>query len=320
MKRAGIVKTKIAEGRYELGWEVGWLSAAAFNAAATPIVGIQINNDADFLITKIHAYDFGAAGAKFLFPASYTWQVKDSSTGNVFYRTPANIYHLAQVPYIPRTAVSGSPLGRFQMNDKGLPAPYLLRRASSAFLTFSKAAGAPTITGDCLVVFEGFRIYPGEKEPVPQSIEGYNSPYAWSGQLVVADGLPGGFQNLGTITMAGPGEGKYVLKDATLAGTSAPVAVGGYLPTVDAVLGFQIQDSRQQQKLWARMGTNPNPIGQYMPGFALTGGGGGTPWVWPRYVEGQDQISVVVFGDPASFTGGNPGTIDISLNGVCIYG
>ncbi len=320
MKRAGIVKTSIAPGRYELGWEVGFLSAADFNAAASPIVGIQVNNDADFFITKIHAYDFGAAGAKFLFDPAYTWQIKDSSTGNVFYRSPANIYHLAQVPYIPRTAILGNPLGRFQMSDRGLPAPYLLRRASSAFLTFTKAAGAPAIVGDCLVVFEGFRIYPGEKEPVPDTISGYNTPYAWAGQAPIPNGLGAGFQKLATLTMPGPGEGKYVLKDMTVASTGTPVAVGGYLPTPDCVLGFQIQDTRQQQKLWARMGTNPSPFGQFAPGLAFTGAGGGNPWVWPRYVEGQDQIQVDIFGDPASFTGGNPGSIDISLNGVCIYG
>ncbi len=195
-----------------------------------------------------------------------------------------------------------------------------MRRASSAFLTFTKGAGAPAITGNCLVVFEGYRIYPGEKEPVPQFVEGYNSFYAWSGQLVVANGLAAGFQKLGSVTMAGPGEGKYVLKAASCGSSAAPVAVGGYFPTPEAVLGFQVQDTRAQMKLWARMGTNPDPVGQYMPGFAFCGSGGGLPWAWPRYVEGQDQITVEVFGDPASFTGGNPGTIDISLNGVCIYG
>jgi hypothetical protein len=187
-------------------------------------------------------------------------------------------------------------------------------------MTFTKATGAAAITGDCLIVFEGFRIYPGEKEPVPQDIQGYNTPYSWGGQLVIPNGLGAGMQKLGSLLLPGPGEGKYVLKDCTIATTGTPVAVGGYLPTPDCVLGFQVQDSRQQQKLWARMGTNPSPIGQYMPGMALTGGGGGLPWVWPRYVEGQDQVQVDVFGDPASFTGGNPGTLDFSLNGVCIYG
>jgi hypothetical protein len=320
MKRAGIVKTKIVNGRYELGWEVGFLSAAAFNAAASPIVGIQINNDADFFVQKVHAYDFGDAGAKFLFDPKYTWNIKDSATGNEFYRTPASPYHLAQVPYIPRSAVSGEALGRLQMNDKGLPAPYIMRRASSAFITFTKGAGAPAIIGDCLVIFEGFRIYPGEKEPVPQEIIGYNTPYAWAGQITIPNGLAAGFQKLGTVVLAGPGEGKYVLKDASIRTTGTPVAVSGYLPTPDAVLAFQVQDSRNQQKLWARMGQNPSPFGQYMPGFCLTGSGGGLPWVWPRYVEGQDQITLEVFGDPASFTGGNPGILDISLNGVCIYG
>lgn len=319
MKRAGIVKTKIADGRYELGWEVGFLASATFNAQGTPIVGIQISNDADFLVQKIHVYDFGNAGAVFLLDPLYTMQVKDSASGNVFYRTPASPYHLAQVPYIPRSAVKGLPLARFLMGEKALPAPYLLRRSNSAFVTFSKGAGAPAITGDCLVVFEGFRIYPGEKEPVPQEIQGYNTPYSWGGQLAVANGLAAGMQKLGSIVMPGPGEGKYVLKDATVTSTATPVAVGGYFPTPEAVLGFQVQDTRTQQKLWARM-TTPPSYGQFMPGFAFCGLGAGLPWVWPRYIDGQDQIQVDVFGDPASFTAGNPGTIDVSLNGVCIYG
>ncbi len=331
MKRAGIVKTKIADGRYETAWEVGFLSAADFNAAPTPIVGISINNDADFLIQKIHCYDFGPQGANILFDARYTWNIKDSSTGNVFYRTPASPYHLAQVPYITNLGGPQLPWGRIVMNEKGLPTPYIMRRASSAFVTFTKGAGAPAITGNCLVVFEGFRIYPGQKEPVPQVIEGYNTPFAWSGQLDASAITSGGFQKLGDIVMAGPGEGKYVLKDASLTSTSAILAVqnySGYIgnlqPTVDAVVGIQVQDTREGMKLWARMGTNPDPVGQYMPGYCFTGAGGGLPWVWPKFLEGTDQITVSIFGDPANFVSGSgaghPGIIEVSLNGVCIYG
>lgn len=320
MKKAGIVKTKVADGRYEIGWEVSQLTAADFNAIATPIIGIQINNDADFLIQRMHVYEFGAAGAQAILSPLYTMQVKDSSTGNVFYLQPGSPYHIAQVPYIPNTTTKGLPLGRFGMNGKGLPAPYLMRRASSAFITFTKASGAPAVTGDVYVVFEGIRIYTGEREPVPATIEGYNTPYSWAGQLVVPGSLAAGVQNLGTITMAGPGLGKYVLKDCTLATSAGPVNVNGYALPSDACLGFQVQDTRTQQKLWAR---NPSPLtglAPFMPGFCLTGSGQGLPWLWPRYIEGQDQLAITIFGDPTAFTGGTPGTIDLSFNGVCIYG
>jgi hypothetical protein len=319
MKRSGIVKTKIAEGRYELGWEVGALSAAAFNAAGTPIIGIQVNNDADFLVQKVHVYEFGAAGSKFILDPAYSMQIKDSASGNVFYRQPGSPYHLAQMPYIPRTAIAGNNFGRFGMNDKGMPAPYLLRRACSAFIEFSKLAGAPAVVGDVYVVFEGFRIYPGEREPVPASIEGYNTPFAWSAQVAIPNGLAAGLQALGNVALPGPGLGKYILKDFTVAASGTPVAVGGYLPTPDCVLGFQVQDTRQQQKNWAR-NPNPLPAGVLMPGLCLSGSGMGLPWVWPRYLDGQDQILLTIFSDPAAWTGGNPGTLDVSFNGVCIYG
>lgn len=322
MKRAGIVKTKVADGRYELGYEVGYLSAAAFNATGTPIVGITVNNDADFLVQRIHVMEFGAAPSFIILPSTYTMQVRDSATGNVFYRTPANPYHLAQMPFFPGyapTAGGFQPVGRFAMNDKGLPAPYLMRRASSSYIEFSKAAGAPAITGDMLVVYEGFRIYPGQKDPVPLTIEGYNTCYSWGGQVAVPNGLPGGLQLLASATLAGPGQGKYVLKDFTLASTGIPATVNGFRPPADAILGIQVQDTRTEQKLWARMPNGP-AIGQYMPASVLTGGGTGFPWVWPRYIEGQDQMVVNIFGDPSAWAGGNPGTIDLSFNGVCIYG
>lgn len=310
------VKTQIAPGRKEVGWEVGWLPIAQANATPNPVIGITINNDADFLVTGAWLMQAGQAGAPITLPSQVVGQFRDSGTGNIFSRQPGSPQGFVRMPYVP-----GSPAanGRFVSNKNGWRAPYVMRRASSVF--FEMASQGYVFLGDLYLVLEGFRVYPGQDEPVPEDITGYAEPFCWNGTINVPGGLGAGVQKIGTIGMKGLDKNKYLLTRAAVVASGTVTAVGAALLQPEDVVLLNVYDTYQQNKLWARLTAPGNAVvpGQFMPAKVLTGGGTGEEWPWPRYVNGQDTIFVDIFTDPSAWVGGAPGTIEIQLNGLRAY-
>lgn len=315
----GAVILPIAKGRRELGWETGF-AAVAGTTSPNPVASIVLNNDADFVACKMTVMQYGAAAGNIPLPNTVVMNVRDGATGNVLNRQPGVPASFCSVPW-PGDRVGNSvpSTGRWANYEKGLPSPFLIRRGSSVFFEFSNPA-AYSFAGDLYVVLEGFRVYPGEKDPIPDQVSGYALPYSWAGTLVVPGGLPAGLQSLGTITMPGPGPGRFMLKYGAITSTALPTAQSNVLPPTDNVLALQVRDTLAQGKFWARMTTPPSNLGQYMPAAAFTGGGSGAPWAHPRYMDGVSTIFVDVFGDPSAFTGGTPGTVEVQLNGVLVLG
>lgn len=310
-----VVLTELAAGRRELGWEVGYLSQANANATASPVIGITVNNDADFVAVKPTLYQTGVAGAGIPVPPSVTLQIRDSATGNVFMRQPGAASGFLCQPYNPGSPYSS---GRFVRAAKGWPAPHILKRGSSVFFEVSNPTGYEFV-GDLNLVYEGSRFYAGQTEPIPKSIQGQVEPFCWNGTLVVPNGLDAGLQNLGNIVMPGLDQNRYVLTEGAIIATGTPAAVGGVQMFPEDVLLMQVQDTYQQGKLWARVSTPP-AYGQFMPAKAFVGGGIGAPWAWPRFVQGTDTITVTLYGDPSAWEDSEPGTIEVQLHGVRIYG
>jgi len=315
------VLTAISEGRKELGWESGYLSLADANSTASPILGITVNNDADFVGKRAYLFQCGPAGAGIPVPPSVTFQIRDSATGDTFLRTPGSPAAFLTQPYNPGSQLS---TGRFLMADKGWPAPHILKKGSTAFFEINNPTGY-VFVGDLYMVYEGYRLYAGESEPVPPTIKGQVEPFSWNGSLVVPGGLAAGQQILGVITMQGLDSNRYILKNASIVATGIPnpvVPAGATVPVQlfpEDVLLVQIQDTYQQNKFWGRV-SSPPMAGQFFPAKALTVGGTGAPWAWPRFVQGSDTIFATIYGDPAAWAGSAPGTIELQLNGVRIYG
>jgi hypothetical protein len=310
------VLTAVVDGRKELGWECGYLSLASANANASPVIGITVNNDADFIGIRAYLLQVGVAGAGIPIPPSVTVQVRDSATGNTFLRQPGAPSGFFTQPYNPGSPQSS---GRFITAPLGWPAPHIMKRGSSAFFEISNPT-AYTFVGDLYMVYEGYRVYTGENDPVPATIKGQAEPFSWNGTVTPGNGLAGGLQSLGVITMPGLDQNRYILKSASITATGTPAAVGGVQLFPEDVLLIQVQDTYQQNKLWGRVSTPP-AYGQYFPAKCLTQGGTGAPWPWPRFVQGTDTIFVNLFGDPNAWTAGNTiGTIEVQLNGVRIYG
>jgi hypothetical protein len=309
------VLTALAEGRKELGWEAGYLSQANANATANPVLGITVNNDADFAGIRAYLLQVGPAGAGAPIPPSVTLQIRDSATGDVFMRVPGSPSGFLTQPYNPGSPQSS---GRFVMAPAGWPAPHIMKRGSSVFFEVSNPTGY-VFTGDLYMVYEGYRVYTGEMEPVPATIKGQAEPFSWNGQITIPAGLPAGQQLLGVLTMAGLDANRYILKNAAILATNNPAAVGGVQLFPEDVFLIQISDTYQQNKLWGRV-SSPPAFGQFFPAKCLTLGGTGAPWAWPRFVQGSDTIFVTLFGDPSAWTGGTPGTVEVQLNGVRIYG
>jgi hypothetical protein len=193
-----------------------------------------------------------------------------------------------------------------------------MRRGSSAFFEFTNPSGY-VFTGDLYVVLEGYRLYTGAKDPIPSAIKGQCEPFVWNGSLVVPNGLAAGLQNLGTVSMPGPDQNRYILKAGAIFATGTPAAVGGVTLYPEDVLLMNAYDTYQQNKLWARVSTPP-PYGQFMPAKCFVNGGPGAPWAWPRFIQGTDQLYFQLWGDPSAWVGGNPGTIELQFTGVRIYG
>lgn len=309
------VLTAVAEGRKELGWEIGFLSQANANASASPVIGITVNNDADFMAIRPYLFQSGPAGAGIPVPPQVTIQVRDSATGDVFFRQPGTSLGFFTASYQPGSPYSS---GRFVESPKGWPAPHIMKRGSSAFFEISNPTGY-TFVGDVYMVYEGYRVYTDEADPVPATIKGHAEPFCWNGSIIIPNGLGAGLQILGTITMPGLDQNRYVLKNAAIFANGAPSAVGGVTLFPEDVLLVNLSDTYQQNKLWARVSTPPG-YGQFMPAKALVGGGPGAPWAYPRFVQGTDTIYIQIVGDPSAWVGGNPGTIEFQLNGVRIYG
>lgn len=313
------VLTSIASGRRELGYEVGYLAVADANANANPVIGITVNNDADFVGLIPWVFQMGPSGGAIPIPAAaqVTIQIRDSATGDTFHRQPANIAGVMAQPYQPG-AVDND--GRFVKPCSEWDAPHILKRGSSVFFEISNPGGY-TFVGNLFIVYAGYRLYAGQDEPVPQTIKGQVEPYVWGGTLAVPNGLAAGFQKLGSIAMPGPDQNRYVLKRASIVSSGAVTAVRGITLYAADVLAINLYDTFQQNKLWARItAAQTQPIGQFMPARILVGGGTGEPWPWPRFIQGTDTIFVDLWGDPAAWTGGNPGTIEVALKGVRIYG
>lgn len=313
----GIVETEIAKGRRELGWEVGYVAVNGGNTPS-PVVGIVLNNDADFVVKRFWPIMFGAAGFDPVMPDAVTMQIRDGASGQEFYRQPGSPYAMGSMP---RTSapqvVSPGISGRWSSNKMGMPAPMVLRRGSTIFIEFQNPAAA-NWSGDIYVAAEGFRVYPGASDPIPAKIKGLAFTYVWNGTLALG-ALAAGVQKLGTITMQGPGQGKYILKTAYIRSTGQVAqTTDKYLLTPADVLAVQIRDTALAGKLWARMGQPQPAVGQILPAAALTCGDTGAPWPQGRYVTGADQIAVDLFGDPACWVGSNPGTIEVGFVGNLI--
>jgi len=309
----GIVMLDIAKGRRELGWEIGY-AAVNGGAAANPVLSVVLNNDADFVVKNFYLQLFGASGAQVWLPKSMTAQVRDSATGNVMFRTPGYPYGLFSPP-----ASMAQVNGRFVSNSLGLPAPYLMRRGSSAFIEISNPL-AVGFVGDLYCGFEGFRIYPGQEDPVPDKIPGYALPFTWNGRLNFGPLAPG-FQKLTpTFEMAAPGVGHFLLKTASISATGVVNTVTHdgitFTPSADDIFGVQVRDT-QQNKEWVHSSVFP-AVGEIMPFSFLSKGATSAPWVHPRYMGGQDKIFVDLYCDPASFAANTPGTVEVQLNGVWI--
>lgn len=322
----GAVELDIAKGRRELGWEIGFVAVGG-TAPVNPVAAIVLNNDADFVVTRMWVMQWGLAAGNIPLPSTILMNIRDGATSSVLFRQPGVPSSFCSVPYWAGAAPynqngSGAGAGRFSNNAKGLPAPYLIRRGSTVFFEFTNSA-AYTFGGDLYVGLEGFRVYPQDADPIPKTIKGYALPYSWNGTLVVPSGLSAGIQFLGTITAPGPGPGKYVLKQAAISSTLyvAPQGAVNSVAPPDNVLAIQIRDTLAQGKFWARMSTPP-ALGQYMPAAMFTGGGTSAPWPQPRYMTGQDTINMDLFGDPAAFNNfaAAANTIEVQLNGVYLPG
>lgn len=312
---AAQVLTNVANGRRELGWEVGYLPLATANGSASPVIGITVNNDADFVAVRPYLIQAGVAGAGIPIPPSVTIQVRDSATGDTFFRQPGAALGFFAQPYSPGSPQSS---GRFVTNQEGYPAPHIMKRGSSVFFEISNPTGY-TFVGDLYVVYEGYRVYTAEADPVPSVIKGQVEPFCWNGTLAVPNGLPAGLQALGVIVMPGLDQNRYVLKKGAILATGAPSAVGGVQLFPEDVLLMQVTDTYQQNKQWMRVSTPP-AYGSFMPAKAFTQAGPAGGWAWPRFMQGTDQIYCYLYGDPSAWVGGNPGTIEVQFNGVRIYG
>lgn len=317
----GAVMLDIAKGSRLLGYEVGFVAVAG-TAPTNPTLAVVLNNDADFVATRAMLVQFGAAGCEVVLPRSVTMNIRDSATGNVFFRQPGSGSGFLGVPYFPDASANGAGQdGRAYMNDKGLPAPYLMRRGSSAFVEIFNPAGY-IFTGDLYVMLEGFYVYPSvngqETDPVPSQIKGYSIPFSWNGSLVVAVNAVAGVKALGTVEMLGPGVGSFLLKTFSISGTTGlPSKVNSGQPTAGDVLGVSVYDTRWNSKRWQHV-TAPPALGSFVPASALTVGGVSAPFAHPRYVGGTDKIFVDVFGDTTAWPGNTPGTVEVQLNGVWI--
>ncbi len=316
----GAVILDIAKGRRLLGYEVGFVAVAG-TAPVSPTIAIVLNNDADFVAKRITLVQFGNAGCEVVLPRSVTAQVRDSATGMVFFRQSGSFASFGSVPAINGAANGAGYNPRFVMNKEGLPAPYLMRRGSSAFIEISNPA-AYSFTGDLYAILEGFYVYPSangeDNDPVPNQIKGYCLPFSWNGSLVVATAATAGVRKLGTIEMLGPGVGHFILKTGAISSTAGnPAAVNSGVLKADDVLALNIYDTREQSKRWQHLTTVP-AAGQFMPASALTCGGISAPWAHPRYMGGTDKIFCDVYGDGTAWTGNAPGTLELQLNGVWV--
>lgn len=309
----GIVKVEIAKGRRELGWEVGYsaqggLTTKSFSPAIT------LNNDADFVAKRAW---IGQFGTNLQLDPRITVQMRDSTTGQVFFRQAGVASGLcAQAPVGPAQQGTGIQWSRFAANWLGLPAPYTIRRGSSVFFEFTNPSGL-TIPGDIIFGFEGFRVYPGSVEDVPDNIEGYALPFVWNGTLAVSSSATNAVVKLGTITMPGLGNGHYVLKYGQCFTTALPTGVESSDVTPDCFLGMQIYTTKNQSKRLVHV-TTPPTVGDFMPVSFFTGGGPGFPWFQPVYLAGTDTIFIDVYGNTTWFAGNTPGTIELQLNGVYV--
>jgi hypothetical protein len=194
-----------------------------------------------------------------------------------------------------------------------------MRRASSAFLELQTAGY--TFAGDLYWVLEGFRVYPGQAEPIPQFIRGSCQPFSWNGQTTVSGGLSAGVQKVASVQMKGLDTSQYILRRAAVISSGTVAAVSGAALQPEDVILLQVYDTYQQNKLWARLTSPPgvSAPGQFMPAKCLVDAGGGGDWPWPRYVNGQDTITVDIYTDPSAWTGSAPGTIEVQLNGDRVY-
>lgn len=317
----GAVILDVAKGRRLLGYEVGYVAVNG-TSPTNPTLAVVLNNDADFVVTRMMLIQFGAAGCEVVLPRSITANIRDSATGNVMFRQAGNFGSFGNVPYFPVPSANGAGQdGRFMMNREGLPAPYLMRRGSSAFIEIFNPVPY-TFTGDLYVMFEGFYVYPSadgkDNDPIPSQIKGYCIPFSWNGTKVIPVNATPGLASLGTIEMLGPGVGHFILKTASISATAGlPKAVNTGQPTAGDVLGVSIYDTREQSKRWQHL-TNAPALGSYMPASFMTVGATSAPWAYPRYMGGTDKIFVDLYGDTTAWNGNTPGTVEVQMNGVWI--
>lgn len=322
MVKPAQVLTQVAVGRRELGWEVGYLAKATANANASPTLGITVNNDADFVGVRAYLLQIGLNGAGVPIPPSVTLQIRDSATGNVLARQPAAPLGFLSRPDIPSSTFSP---GKQIAIPLGWPAPHIIKKGGSVFFEVTNPGNAYTFVGDLVVVYEGYRLYAGEQDPVPAVVRGQVEPFTWNGTIAVPNGLSAGLQILGQVSMPGLDQNRYILKAGYIQAQSGvpKTVVGADGLTIqlspEDVLQIQVSDTYQQNKLWGRVSTPP-AYGQFFPAKCFTVGGTGTPWSWPRFVQGSDTIFVTLFGDPNAWAAGNPGIIEVGFLGERIYG
>lgn len=311
----GSVKTAVARGRRELGFESAYLPLASANATSSPVLTIQVNNDADFVAVRPYLFQVGAAGAGIPIPPSVTVQIRDLTTGGVIFRQAGTSLGAFTGAYNPGSPYSS---GRFVGSKRPWQAPHVIPKGAAVLVEISNPSGY-TFVGDLFFVYEGYRVYAGTPDPIAATYSGNVMPFVWNGSVTIPGGLAAGVQALASIPMQGIDQSRYVLSEAAIFASNAPAAVGGVTLFPEDVLLIQIQDTYAENKLWGRV-SNPVPAyGQFFPAKAFVNGGRGGPWVQPRYVGGTDLITVSFAGDPSAWAGGTPGTIEIQLKGIRIY-
>ncbi|MDE2040556.1 MAG: hypothetical protein KGO96_13775 [Elusimicrobia bacterium] len=306
----GVIVTDIAKGRRELGYEIGY-SAQSGLTSANFVVGVTVNKDADFYATRLFAGQFGSDQP---IDPRITCQIKPADNDVQWMRQAGDINALADMTALPPDhATTGLPWAKIA-RQRGLPAPFVIRRGTTVFFEFTNSGGL-TIPGDVFAGFEGFRVYPGQDEPVPSQIKGLVFPYSWNGTLVVGADATNAYKQLGSVVMNGPGPGHYLIKSAYIS-TTVKNSVNANNTDPGAWLGLNFYDSRTN-KLRVHVSTPPS-IGQFMPASFLTGGGTSREFSHPVYVEGTDALTVDIYGNPTWWTGNTPGTIEVDLLGVAV--
>lgn len=290
----GIVELPLAKGRIEIGYEAAY-NAVKGTSQGDFIAAIVLDKDADFVVKRMWMAGFRGPLA---FPSGTNILLRDGTSTKALQLAPEPVNTISGLFAVPGVAGSTPSSLRLLAAVQGLPSPYLMRAGTTAFIEVVNAgisAGNPW-PADIFFVFEGFRVFPGQADPVPAKITGLAFPFYWNGLLQIPALPAGGLGTQGNIVMTGPGQGKFFLKNCVVEVEAAAAPPAGL--DFQDMIGVQVQDSQLSQKLWIRQNTPPN-VGPFMPLSVLTVGKSGYPWTFPRYMEGNSQITATIIFDPS---------------------